>query len=68
MVLYTDGLLEMAEGDQEDQLKFMTGHLNSGHEWREKAMRDVFFIDEPDVERDDDKCLVWITLGKGTEM
>ncbi|WP_042200070.1 SpoIIE family protein phosphatase [Paenibacillus camerounensis] len=68
LVLYTDGLLEMAEGDQEDQLKFMTGHLNSGHEWHEKAMRDVFFIDEPDVERDDDKCLVWITLGKGTEL
>ncbi|WP_342563068.1 fused response regulator/phosphatase [Paenibacillus sp. FSL R7-0345] len=67
LVLYTDGLLEMAEGDQEDQLKFMTGHLNRGHEWHEEAMRDVFFIDEPDLERDDDKCLVWITLGKGTE-
>ncbi|KUP20651.1 fused response regulator/phosphatase [Paenibacillus sp. DMB5] len=67
LVLYTDGLLEMAEGDQEEQLKFMTGHLNGGHEWREEAMREAFFIDESDLERDDDKCLVWITLGKGTE-
>ncbi|MDF9843057.1 MULTISPECIES: fused response regulator/phosphatase [unclassified Paenibacillus] len=67
LVLYTDGLLEMAEGDQEDQLKFMTGHLNGGHEWREEAMREAFFIDESDLERDDDKCLVWITLGKGTD-
>ncbi|AIQ49390.1 response regulator [Paenibacillus sp. FSL R7-0273] len=67
LVLYTDGLLEMAEGDQEDQLKFMTGHLNGGHDWNEEAMREVFFVDEADVERDDDKCLVWITLGKGTE-
>ncbi|CAM4509103.1 SpoIIE family protein phosphatase [Paenibacillus typhae] len=67
LVLYTDGLLEMAEGDQEDQLKFMTSHLNGGHEWREEAMREAFFVDEAAVERDDDKCLVWITLGKGTE-
>ncbi|MBY0013189.1 SpoIIE family protein phosphatase [Paenibacillus typhae] len=67
LVLYTDGLLEMAEGDQEDQLKFMAGHLNGGHEWREEAMREAFFKDESDLERDDDKCLVWITLGKGTE-
>lgn len=67
LVLYTDGLLEMAEGDQEEQLKFMTGHLNDGHEWREEAMREAFFMDESDLERDDDKCLVWIKLGKGTE-
>ena len=67
LVLYTDGLLEMAEGEQEDQLKFMTDHLNGGHEWREDAMRDVFFIDDSNQERDDDKCLVWISLGKGTD-
>ncbi|MNL47694.1 hypothetical protein D3C87_1704960 [compost metagenome] len=61
-MLYTDGLLEMAEGEQEDQLRFMADHLNGGHEWREEAMRDVFFVDDSNQERDDDKCLVWISL------
>ncbi len=67
LVLYTDGLLEMAEGEQEDQLRFMTEHLNGGHEWREEAMRDVFFIEDSNQERDDDKCLVWISLKEGTD-
>ncbi|CAH1222216.1 Protein-glutamate methylesterase/protein-glutamine glutaminase [Paenibacillus auburnensis] len=67
LVLYTDGLLEMAEGEQEDQLRFMTEHLNGGHEWREEAMRDVFFVDDSNQERDDDKCLVWISLKEGTD-
>ncbi|UQZ33534.1 response regulator [Paenibacillus sp. PK3_47] len=67
LVLYTDGLLEMAEGDQEEQLKFMVRNLNGGHGWDEAPMREAFFIDEPEQERDDDKCLVWISLKKGQE-
>ncbi|WP_019908391.1 PP2C family protein-serine/threonine phosphatase [Paenibacillus sp. HW567] len=62
LVLYTDGLLEMTEGGQEEQLEFMIGHLNQGHEWQEEAMRAVFLKDVPNQERDDDKCLVWISL------
>lgn len=67
LVLYTDGLLEMAEGDQEEQLKFMVRNLNGGHDWREEAMQEAFFVDDADQERDDDKCLVWISLKKGTD-
>lgn len=64
LVLYTDGLLEMAEGGQEEQLEFMIGHLNGGHEWQEEAMRSAFLRNAPNQERDDDKCLVWISLKK----
>ncbi|KWX77825.1 response regulator [Paenibacillus riograndensis] len=67
LVLYTDGLLEMAGGGQEEQLEFMTSHLNGGHEWLEEPMRAAFFNEAPNQERDDDKCLVWISLKKGTD-
>lgn len=67
LVLYTDGLLEMAEGDQEEQLKFMVRNLNGEHEWKEEPMREAFFFDDAELERDDDKCLVWISLKKGTD-
>ncbi|NUU61185.1 SpoIIE family protein phosphatase [Paenibacillus agri] len=67
LVLYTDGLLEMAEGEQEDQLDFMIGHLRGGHAWQEEAMQAAFFNEKLDRERDDDKCLVWISLKKETE-
>lgn len=67
LVLYTDGLLELVEGEQEEQLKFMIQHLNDGHEWREEAIRSAFFDAEVPKERDDDKCIVWITLKKGTK-
>lgn len=66
LVLYTDGLLEMAQGEQEDQLEFMISNLNEGHQWRENSMQDAFFTDDSNQERDDDKCLVWISLKKGT--
>lgn len=67
LVLYTDGLLELVEGEQEEQLKFMIKHLNVGHEWSEEAIRSAFFNAEVPKERDDDKCIVWISLKKGTE-
>lgn len=45
----------------------MIGNLNGDHEWREEVMQEAFFTDEADQERDDDKCLMWITLKKGTD-
>lgn len=67
LVLYTDGLLELVEGEQEEQLDFMIQHLNGGHEWKEESMRNAFFKPSVPKERDDDKCLVWISLKKGTD-
>lgn len=66
LALYTDGLLELVEGGQEAQLEFMTERLIGGHEWREAQMREAFFTEAPNLDRDDDKCLVWISLKKGT--
>ncbi|WP_025690007.1 PP2C family protein-serine/threonine phosphatase [Paenibacillus zanthoxyli] len=62
LAMYTDGLLEMVEGDQEEQLKFLIGELAGEHEWREEPMKAAFFDDKAPGERDDDKCLVWISL------
>ncbi|SEU25405.1 SpoIIE family protein phosphatase [Paenibacillus sp. NFR01] len=67
LALYTDGLLELVEGGQEAQLEFMTKRLIGGHEWREAQMREAFFTEKASPERDDDKCLVWIALKKGTD-
>jgi sigma-B regulation protein RsbU (phosphoserine phosphatase) len=65
LVLYTDGLLELVEGEQEEQLEFMIQHLNVTHEWKEEVIRAVLFNAEVPKDRDDDKCIVWISLKKG---
>ncbi|BCG61034.1 PP2C family protein-serine/threonine phosphatase [Paenibacillus sp. URB8-2] len=65
LALYTDGLLEMVSGDQEEQLEFLIRQLDGEHEWREEPMRAAFFDGAAPGERDDDKCLVWISLKKG---
>ena len=67
IALYTDGLLEAVQGDQEEQLEFLKEQLKGSHQWNETHMQAVFFDDEIPQERDDDKCLVWITLNKGAE-
>ncbi|NGM85151.1 fused response regulator/phosphatase [Paenibacillus sp. 7124] len=67
LALYTDGLLEMVDGDHEEQLEYLIRQLDGGHEWREQPMRAAFFDGAPPGERDDDKCLVWISLKKGKE-
>lgn len=67
LVMYTDGLLELVDGEQEEQLEFMIQHLNGEHEWREEAMQTAFFNAKVPIERDDDKCLVWISLKRGTD-
>lgn len=66
LALYTDGLFEQVEGGQEEQLQYMSSLLQGGHGWREEEMKRVFFGDDEGVLRDDDKCLVWISLKEGT--
>lgn len=65
IALYTDGLLEAVQGGQEEQHEFLIEKLTGSHQWNEAAMQAMFFDDEIPQERDDDKCLVWITLDKG---
>ncbi|NMI05934.1 fused response regulator/phosphatase [Paenibacillus sp. SZ31] len=67
IALYTDGLLEAVQGGQEEQHEFLVEKLTGSHQWNEAAMQALFFDDEIPQERDDDKCLVWITLDKGAE-
>ncbi|AIQ14497.1 PP2C family protein-serine/threonine phosphatase [Paenibacillus durus] len=62
LAMYTDGLMEMVEGDQEEQLKFLIRELTGEHEWREEPMKAAFFDNKAPGDRDDDKCLVWISL------
>ncbi|MDP4098071.1 fused response regulator/phosphatase [Paenibacillus sp. P96] len=65
IALYTDGLLEAVEGDHDRQLEYLIGHLRESQEWEEDVMRKAFFEVEVPLERDDDKCLVWISLKEG---
>ncbi|HEY2491469.1 MAG TPA: fused response regulator/phosphatase [Paenibacillus sp.] len=65
IALYTDGLMEIVEGEHDAQMDFLIGHLEGRHEWNEELMRQAFFNSELQQERDDDKCLVWITLKEG---
>ncbi|AWB45988.1 response regulator [Paenibacillus sp. CAA11] len=65
IVLYTDGLLEAVEGDQDAQLHFLTEQLKDSHVMDLERMQHLFFDDDIQAEREDDKCLVWISLGEG---
>ncbi|WP_411349067.1 SpoIIE family protein phosphatase [Paenibacillus sp. WLX2291] len=67
LVLYTDGLLEAVEGDQEVQLEFLINQLKQGHHLHQTDVEQVFFEDIIPADRDDDKCLVWISLQEGTD-
>ncbi|MDO7907840.1 SpoIIE family protein phosphatase [Paenibacillus sp. JX-17] len=68
IALYTDGLLEAIESeDQDGQLDLLIDSLQGSHQWDETAMRQAFFSGEPHPERDDDKCLVWISLKEGEQ-
>ena len=62
IVLYTDGLLEVLEGDQETQIHRLTDKLRGSHEMNEGNLRQWFFNEELTQEREDDKCLVWVSL------
>ncbi|ANY74367.1 PP2C family protein-serine/threonine phosphatase [Paenibacillus ihbetae] len=62
LVLYTDGILEQVPGGHEEKLNDLMQHLSGAHHWREEEVRERYFVDDPSQEREDDKCLVWITL------
>lgn len=65
LVMYTDGLLELIEGGHDEKLNHLKEHMSGHHYWREEEMKELYFVDDPSQEREDDKCLVWISLKKG---
>ncbi|AIW41570.1 fused response regulator/phosphatase [Paenibacillus peoriae] len=68
IALYTDGLLEAVEGEYEEQLEYLTECLRKYEDWNEEAMLDAFFRNEAPQDRDDDKCLIWISLKEGESL
>lgn len=67
LVLYTDGLTESVEGTQEEQLDWLERQLAGEHAFPKGHMRDLMFADDLPQDREDDKCMVWITLEGGNE-
>lgn len=65
LVLYTDGLTEAAEGTQEEQLDWLEQSLRGSHSFNKEDIEQSLFSDDLPQEREDDKCLVWITLKGG---
>jgi sigma-B regulation protein RsbU (phosphoserine phosphatase) len=65
IALYTDGLLEVVEGEQEEQVNYLINCLKHPHHWDEARMFKDFFEEKGAREREDDKCLVWISLKEG---
>ncbi|MCJ8014503.1 fused response regulator/phosphatase [Paenibacillus sp. KQZ6P-2] len=61
IALYTDGLLEMVQEDYEVRVDFLISQLKDSH-WDEDKMFKAFFEDHGKQKREDDKCLVWISL------
>lgn len=59
IVLYTDGLTESLEGSQEEQLASLEETLRGPHHFAKELLHDQLFTNE---KREDDKCLVWISL------
>lgn len=68
IALYTDGLLEIVQGEHEEQLEFLIDQLRDRVEWDEDAMRKAFISQESPSTHDDDKCLVWISLKEGASL
>ncbi|AZK46165.1 PP2C family protein-serine/threonine phosphatase [Paenibacillus lentus] len=69
IVLYTDGLMEVMDGTQEEQIEFLEQTLSGSHRLDKDKMQRLFFDEGYPQEREDDKCLVWIRLkeGEGSE-
>lgn len=65
IVLYTDGLMEVMDGTQEEQIEFLEQTLSGGHMLDKDMMQRLFFDEGHPQEREDDKCLVWIRLKEG---
>ncbi|MNJ48721.1 Stage II sporulation protein E (SpoIIE) [compost metagenome] len=62
IALYTDGLMEVMEGTQEEQIQFLEQTLSGSHTLDKDQMQRLFFDEGHSQEREDDKCLVWIRL------
>lgn len=67
LVLYTDGLTESVDGTQEEQLDWLERKLAGDHAFPKENMRELMFAEELPQDREDDKCMVWITLEGGNE-
>ncbi|MBQ4901962.1 SpoIIE family protein phosphatase [Paenibacillus sp. Marseille-P2973] len=69
LVLYTDGLTEAVEGTQDEQLDYLEQKLRGSHIFNKEETERVLFDGDLPQEREDDKCLVWISLkgGEGKE-
>ncbi|AOZ94743.1 fused response regulator/phosphatase [Paenibacillus crassostreae] len=65
IALYTDGLMEIVAGDYDAQMAYLISYFEGNHEWDEGMMQQAFFNIELQQVRDDDKCLVWISLKEG---
>lgn len=65
IVLYTDGLLETLPGGQEEQIQLLEDNLQGNHALDKEKMQSLFFEEGLPQEREDDKCLVWISLEEG---
>lgn len=65
IVLYTDGLMEVVEGTQEEQIGYLERTLDGSRRLDKDLMQRLFFDEGHLQEREDDKCLVWITLKEG---
>ncbi|MNJ54771.1 hypothetical protein D3C77_502270 [compost metagenome] len=60
--MYTDGLMEVLEGSREEQIESLNRTFRGNHIFNEDEMQFMFFDDQLLQEREDDKCLVWISL------
>ena len=65
VVLYTDGLIECVDGTQEEQLDWLERQVRVSHDFNKEEMERLLFHEDPPQHREDDKCLVWITLKGG---
>ncbi|MNI36224.1 Phosphoserine phosphatase RsbP [compost metagenome] len=62
IVMYTDGLMEVIGGSREDQMEMLDKTFRGSHIFNKEEMQAMFFDDQILQEREDDKCLVWISL------
>lgn len=63
LVLYTDGLIDAQEESAEARQEWLENRLNTcGHDFDHGAMSRLFFEESGPRKREDDKCLVWISL------
>ncbi|MNO23426.1 Phosphoserine phosphatase RsbP [compost metagenome] len=63
LVLYTDGLIDVQEESAEARQAWLEEQLNTGsHDFDREAMSRLFLDETVPRKREDDKCMVWISL------